>query len=555
MKNKKNSTGIFKIMLMLFGIAVIFSLGLNTTAAANTSIYVSTHGNNSWDGLNPIWNGTSGPKATINNATGTVKSNGTVHIASGTYKENKININKNMNIIGANQKNTIIYGTNTGTIFNIASGIKVTIINLKLTNGTTSNGGAIQNNGILNIKNSTFTNNKATMGGAIYNIGTLTVSDCNFTSNNGTYGGAVYNDNYMTVLNSIFTSNIASDSGGGIYNYYTNNNKGILTVTGTTFTGNKAIYGGAIIAISHFGTVNVTGSIFKSNLATWGGAIYNGDTLHVKSSTFTGNTATNCGGALYNEGKANLQFNQIIKNTAKNQGSAIYNDLGTANLSLNWWGTNTNPSKNVYGTNIQKWLVLSIKANPKTIPNNGISTITTDLLHNNLGTLETGHVPNGITVNFATTLGTIINKASIINGVAKATLKSGPSHGIATISAKSDSQTVKTSVKIRDTIAPKVSSTTPKNLSTATSRTGTIIIKFSENIKASNYYKNIKVKNISTGKYVTITKTISGNTLSIKTGKKGASNWYLIIIPKAAIKDLAGNNLVTSYNFKFKTRN
>ena len=47
-------------------------------------------------------NATNGPKATIQNATGTVGSKGTVKIASGTYNENSIKIISDMNINGEN---------------------------------------------------------------------------------------------------------------------------------------------------------------------------------------------------------------------------------------------------------------------------------------------------------------------------------------------------------------------------------------------------------------------------------------------------------------------
>ena len=50
-----------------------------------------SHGNDNWNGLNSTYtSGINGPKATIKNATGTVKSDGTVYIASGTYNENNI---------------------------------------------------------------------------------------------------------------------------------------------------------------------------------------------------------------------------------------------------------------------------------------------------------------------------------------------------------------------------------------------------------------------------------------------------------------------------------
>lgn len=103
-----------------------------------------------------------------------------------------------------------------------------------------------------------------------------------------------------------------------------------------------------------------------------------------------------------------------------------------------------------------------------------------------------------------------------------------------------------------DKIPPKITSITPITKNTKISRTTPITIKFSENIKANNFNK-ITVKNLASGKYVTVTKSIKGNTVSIKTNKRTANTWYSIAIAKSAIKDTAGNNLKTSYTFKFKT--
>ncbi len=85
------------------------------------------------------------------------------------------------------------------------------------------------------------------------------------------------------------------------------------------------------------------------------------------------------------------------------------------------------------------------------------------------------------------------------------------------------------------------------------SRTSIIAIKFSENIKTSIYFNNITIKNLTTGKTVAISKSISGTTIFIKTNPKAANSWYTVSIPKAAIKDYAGNNLIANYTFKFKT--
>jgi methionine-rich copper-binding protein CopC len=105
-----------------------------------------------------------------------------------------------------------------------------------------------------------------------------------------------------------------------------------------------------------------------------------------------------------------------------------------------------------------------------------------------------------------------------------------------------------------DITPPKVSSTVPANMKTGISRWASMVIKFNENIKTSTYYNSITVKNLSTNKYVTINKALSGNTLIIKTSTtKTVNTWYQVTIPKSAIKDYAGNNLTANYTFRFKT--
>ena len=104
-----------------------------------------------------------------------------------------------------------------------------------------------------------------------------------------------------------------------------------------------------------------------------------------------------------------------------------------------------------------------------------------------------------------------------------------------------------------DKVMPKVVSTSPKNGATGVSRTATFAIKLSENIKSSTNWSKIYVKNLSTGKIVSITKWISGNTLYINTTSNRLSyNWYRVYIPSSAVKDYAGNN-AGSYTLQFKT--
>jgi autotransporter family porin len=490
--------------------------------------------------------------------------------------------------------------TNGGAIYN--DGGTLTVTNSNFNDNTATNGGAIYNTATLpvTVTGCTFTGNTAiNNGGAINNdFGkTMTVSGSTFTDNTAAgNGGAIDNVNTMTVTGSTFTDNTATNNGGAI------GSNGILNVYSSTFTGNYATFGGAIInyktfiasgstftgnsatssggAISTSGTIPVTisSSTFSSNTATnWAGAISNSGTLTGTGCTFNGNTANsnggaiantgtltvissnltgnngNLGGAIYNFGTANIQFNHIVGNIAF-IGNAIDNTGTIVSVSNNWWGSNNGPSTgNVFGTIVPLWLILKLSANPATIGNNGHSTITADLRYTNQNLPAGGSLPNGILVTFTTTLGTI-TQASTSNGIATSTLKSGTTAGTATISASLDNQKLQTIVKVKDTIPPKVSSTNPKNGATGISKTANIAIKFNENIKNSTYFNNITIKNLTTGKYVTITKSISGTTLNIKTtATRTANTWYTITIPKGAIKDYAGNNLLATYTFKFKT--
>jgi hypothetical protein len=111
---------------------------------------------------------------------------------------------------------------------------------------------------------------------------------------------------------------------------------------------------------------------------------------------------------------------------------------------------------------------------------------------------------------------------------------------------------VYTQIYTIDKIPPKVLSTTPKNLAQGISRTATITLKLSENITTGTNWSKIYVKDLTTGKIITIDKIISGSTLTIKTSAKSAYHWYQIYIPAAAVKDNAGNNN-TITTFKYKT--
>lgn len=384
MKNNENSKNLIKICLLLLGICMVFSLGINTTSAANTTnIYVNSHGNDTWNGLNATWiKGTlNGPKATIKNATATVKTGGTVYIADGTYNENNIQIKTDMTIIGANQKNTVINGGKQAglpeTIFTILAGVKITMNDLTIENGYNGHigtdnglGGAISNKGTLTVNAITFTDNSASeYGGAIYNEGNLNVNSCTFNNNivtddinSGCNGGAIYNLDKLTVTGSAFNNDTSTNDGGAIFNNalgrliinesgFTQDTSsengyggaigsdGSSTITDSIFTLNSAAPGGAI---GNMGNMSITSCIFKNNSATeFGGALINAGNLNITSSNFNNNNANKGnGGALGNLGQLTLQNNNIFTENLANNGGAIFNAYNLTITKNNTFNSN-----------------------------------------------------------------------------------------------------------------------------------------------------------------------------------------------------------------------
>lgn len=105
----------------------------------------------------------------------------------------------------------------------------------------------------------------------------------------------------------------------------------------------------------------------------------------------------------------------------------------------------------------------------------------------------------------------------------------------------------------KDITPPKIYCVNPKNGATGVYKSGTISIRFNENILAGKNWSKVTIKN-KYGQTCSITKQITGNHIYIKTNRtKSSYSYYTVYIPSAAIKDYAGNNLAAAYTFKFKT--
>jgi len=510
--NKNQSLKKVKIavpsLLLIYSLIFVASMGA-VSAASGDNIYVNaSSGNDNYDGLSAVFNGTSGPKLSIKNATGTVNNNGTVYIANGQYSgddNTNIYLDLDMTIIGQSQTSTILNGTVTNWLFNVKPGITVKFINLTFTNASNEYGSAIYNDGgNITVSGCTFLNNTADTGGAIYNYGgTAIINGCNFTNNTANsdfevyygydYGGAAIYNNYgfMDIIGCNFNQNDATNSdGAAIHNF-----AGELNVTSCNFTSNL---GGSIINDHRtfsegpgffneeynpfrYGILNVTNCNFLNNKCKWdGAAIWTDGPCTITGSVFVNNTAGEYGGAIDNRYEGLIvNFCRFAGNTAEDGGDDIYNDIyygppesyafsedgeSLPNIENNWWGSN-NPDFNtlLYGIDYPvNWIYMTINATPNVINNGKTSLITVSFnnLFNGTDLVSfdpvIGHIPDVTPVTFNTDLGSIGCKTiqkETVNGVATATLTADELAGVAHINANTDNQTVFVNV----TINPKSS--------------------------------------------------------------------------------------------------
>ena len=179
-------------------------------------------------------------------------------------------------------------------------------------NKTQKYGGAIDVDNdaavITQLQDTAFINNSAAIhGGALDVDGVVQNMDGNmFAGNTSEDGGAIYVDGgSVSGSANVFQNNTATGDGGAIYvgvdtgdGVTPSTQAGSATLTGTTFTGNSAINGGALYNTG--GTATISGGSFTGNTASGqGGAIYSAGTTNVTGSTISGNTA-NSGAGIYN---------------------------------------------------------------------------------------------------------------------------------------------------------------------------------------------------------------------------------------------------------------
>ncbi len=242
-----------------------------------------------------------------------------------TLTLDQLTIGTDLSISGPGASSLTISANDAFRVFWINESVETTISGLTVADGQAQDGGGIFNRGgTLTLSNCTLSANSATYdGGGISNRfdGTLNVYDSTFTGNEAIRnGGSIDNRDTLSVSNSTFTGDSAGNWGGGIYNY-----TGIVTVTGSTFSGNGEYtdVGGGIC--NHQGAFQVTGSEFSANNArVSGGGIYNEDVLTVTGSDFISNTTAR-GGGIYNTGLMTVIHSTFFNNSVSSNGGGIHN--------------------------------------------------------------------------------------------------------------------------------------------------------------------------------------------------------------------------------------
>ena len=294
--------------------------------------------------------------------------NQTITLTSGQLE---ISVGKNLIIDGAGVSGLTLSGNNQSRIFHLQSTsvnpTSLTLKNLTLANGFSNEfGGAIrtEHQGKLTVENSQFKNNVASQGGgAIFGAyeGTVTVSGSKFDSNTATAsndergGGAIatWGGIRTTVTGSEFTNN-AGINGGAI-----NNLAGELIIEGSKFINNSTIaaavatgkenptlrgYGGAVYSDrgsninSLTGTISITNSVFDGNKGRGeGGAAYlysgNQDSVLINSSTFKNNEVLALPGGNGGNGGAVVQMSN-----GANKGFTISNTSFANNIAASQGG-------------------------------------------------------------------------------------------------------------------------------------------------------------------------------------------------------------------------
>jgi hypothetical protein len=215
--------------------------------------------------------------------------------------------------------------------FNVAASGNLTLNNLRMHNGRTGGASTVQ----LDLG-----------GGAVVNQGRLQINDSTLSNNRASFGGAIYSEpmsGSLSVNNSTFSSNLADVHGGAIYNF------GPGVIDGGTLRFNEAAgSGGAILHDSS--TLTLTNLTIVDNIVAGTGAgitaraLVTDSHLWIEATDIISNAAAINGGGIYNT--ANNGYTSIVEvegsRVIANRVTSTATNEGIGGGILNGWASGTN---------------------------------------------------------------------------------------------------------------------------------------------------------------------------------------------------------------------
>ena len=431
------------------------------------------------------------PFKSLEGAINNSKNGAIIYLNDGEYvgeNNRNIEIDKSITIIGESKQNTIINGESCGRLFNVTSTGKLTLINITLLNGySTEDGGVIYcNGGEINIKNCIFKDSAVDgNGGVIYNnLGSLNIEDSSFINNKAfRYGGVLYTLGKTSIKNSNFTENALTSvrgvgaciaAGGKLdldgclfYNCYSPYSAGaILSLANATINNCRfeRLYTDYTAgAISNHNYMIINNSYFGYNeVKYYAGAILAPPSgQHVTTIVYNSIFEKNHAGyhaAVSNNFKDTELYMQncaLIDNYLKLD--EIYGDIAlddNATIQYCWWGKNVinpyyysphsgeiEPEK----INASRWLVMTFTSNNDVIYRNEVNQLTVSLKYYFDNETKEIYEYDGefdlpLDVTFYTSTGTLATK-KLVNGVA--TFDYNPQKKDSVVYAKINNQILK----------------------------------------------------------------------------------------------------------------
>jgi hypothetical protein len=218
---------------------------------------------------------------------------------------------------------TIIGGASTSSGGGMINAGDTTLTNVTISDnvdsGLVGNGGGIENDGILNLIDSTITGNRAANGngGGLYNTGTISVRDSSIYGNTAFNGGGVGSNGALSVNGSTISNNQAFEEGGGIENV------GNMSLVSSTVSGNSAATAGGVYTGPGYDDptkplATIVNSTIAQNTASYAdGGILNafGGNLVISDSTIAINSAHDSYGGLNSEGNTTIANTIVAGNT------------------------------------------------------------------------------------------------------------------------------------------------------------------------------------------------------------------------------------------------